>query len=99
MQKLMVNGLVCPNGDCNLSIEVKRGMIIRSKDGLEAGKVAAVILNNENLKATHILLCRLPGINGYWMVPVDLIAEVREEIVQLSVLDTTIESLPLWHST
>jgi sporulation protein YlmC with PRC-barrel domain len=98
-QKLMANAFVCPESSCTLSAEVKRGMPILSNEGLEVGKVAAVILNGENHKATHILLCRLPEVSGYWLVSVDLIKEIRDKRVQLSISGQAVESLPRWHST
>ena len=97
-QKLMVSGFVSPQSSCALSIEVRRGMMIRSKEGVEVGKVAAVVLNSDHHNATHILLGRLPEMSGYWLVPVDLVVEVRDESVQLSIPFRAIETLPRWHS-
>lgn len=98
-QKLMVSGFVCPESSCALSAEVRRGMSIVSKEGREVGRVAAVILNRDNCKATHILLSRLPEVSGYWLVPVDLIVGVRDESVQLSIPGQAVGTLPRWHST
>jgi sporulation protein YlmC with PRC-barrel domain len=97
-QKLMINGYICPESSCALSVEVRRGMPIFSLEGLEVGQVAAVVLNGHQGRGTHLLLSRLPEIKGYWMVPVDLIAEVRGEAVRLSIPETAIEDLPRWHS-
>lgn len=97
-QKLMVHGFVCPESSCALSTEVSRGMSIHSKEGVDVGHVAAVILDNNTQKATHILLCRLPAMRGYWMVPVDLISEVHDGIVRLDISGNAVDTLPLWHS-
>lgn len=97
-KKLMVSGFVCPESGCALSLEVRRGMPIFSKEGLEVGKVAAAVLDRDNQQATHILLSRLPETDGYWLIPVDLVADVRGEKVQLSIPEATIGSLPRWHS-
>jgi hypothetical protein len=98
-QKLMVNGFVCPEGSCTLPVEIWRGMGIRSVEGHETGKVAAVLLKGEDRTATHVLLSRLPENRGYWLVPVEAITEVLEEEVLLSIPLTEIDSLPRWHST
>lgn len=95
-QKLMVHGFVCPENSCTLSIEVRRGMTILSNESLEVGQVAAVILDRDSLKATHILLGRLPETRGYWMVPVDLISDIHDGIVQLSIAGNAVDNLPPW---
>lgn len=95
---LMVSGFVCPQGRCALSAEVRRGMPIRSIEGLEAGTVAAVVLNRAHQQATHILLGRLPERRGYWLVPVDLIADVHDQAVQLAISLQAVDALPRWHS-
>ena len=97
-QKLMVYGFVCPESSCALSIEVRRGMSIHCQEGLEVGKVAAVILDCKTGKATHVLLGRLPEIKGYWLVPVDLISEVRDGAVRLGIRGDAIGGLPIWRS-
>ena len=97
-QKLMVHGFVCPESSCALSIEVSRGMSILSNEGFDVGHVAAVILDSHTQKATHILLCRLPERRGYWMIPVDLISEVQDGIVRLSIPGNVVGALPLWQS-
>lgn len=96
--KLMVHGFVCPESTCALSIEVSRGMSILSKEGVDVGHVAAVILDNNTQKPTHILLCRLPERRGYWMVPVDLISEVHDGIVRLAIPENAVGTLLLWQS-
>ena len=96
--RLMVSGFVCPESGCALSIAVRRGMTIRSMEGVEVGKVAAVVLNGDRRNATHILLGCLPERRGYWLVPVDLIVEVCDEGIQLSIPTQAIETLARWHS-
>ena len=97
-RKLMVRGFVCPRSTCGQSIMIRRGMLICSKEGLEVGQVAAVVLDPIHRKATHILLGRLPETRGYWLVPVDLIAGVSDENVRLSVSIQAVETLPRWLS-
>lgn len=98
-QKLMVHGFVCPESSCNLSVEIRRGMPILSSEGLEVGKVAAVLLDNETKKATYVLLGRLPEMRGYWLVPVDSISEVGEGNIQLNITVDVVYELPLWQSS
>jgi sporulation protein YlmC with PRC-barrel domain len=74
-------------------------MPIFSREGREVGKVAAVVLDSNNQKAAYLLLGRLPETSGYWMVSVDLIAEVDDEKVRLSIPRETVQSLPEWHSS
>lgn len=97
-QKIMVHGFICFESSCALSLEVRRGMTILSKEELEVGQVAAVVLDGNTQKATHILLGRLPETRGYWMVPVDLISEVRDDIVLLGISADVMDKLPLWRS-
>ena len=94
----MSHGVVCPESNCAHPVDVKRGMTIRSKEGLEMGKVAAVVLSRDRHTATHILLCRLPEMSGYWLVSVDLIEEVCDESVQLSIPMQGVDALPCWKS-
>lgn len=96
--KLMVNGFVCPEKGCLLSKEVRRGMTIRSSEGLEVGKVAAVAIDGQDERASHLLLSRLPNMPGYWLVPVDSIIEVGEEEIRLSTPKDQVEALPRWQS-
>ena len=98
IHQLMVKGFVCPENSCKLSGEIRRGMPILSSDGLEVGKVAAIVLNGRNHNATHVLLSRLPQESGYWLVSLNIIAGISEQGVQLSVSETMAESLPEWHS-
>jgi sporulation protein YlmC with PRC-barrel domain len=97
-QKLMVTGSIT-SGNSSAPFEVKRGMPICSREGWEVGKVAAVVLDGNKQKAVYLLLGRLPETSGYWMVSVDLIAEVDDEKVQLSIPREAVQSLPEWHSS
>lgn len=97
-QKLMIHGFVCPESNCALSAEISRGMSILSKEGGDVGHVAAVILDSNTQKATHILLCRLPQMRGYWMIPVGSISQVQDGIVRLAIPGKVVDTLPLWRS-
>jgi hypothetical protein len=93
----MFSGYICPDNGCALSSEIQRGMPIFSAEGRGVGKVAAVVLNSLDHTATHILLSRLPEIQGYWLLPVSWIAQVQAEEVHLCVPVSEIQSLPQWH--
>jgi len=95
----MVAGVVFLASDDAPGVEVQRGMPIFSKEGLEVGKVAAVVLNSQDNKATQLLLCRLPERYGYWLVALEKIAEVRDGAVILTISATEIASLPEWRSS
>lgn len=95
-QKLMVSSLVNWGKNGSFSAEIRRGMPMYSKDGKEIGKVAAVILKRTHNPARQILLSRLPDIEGYLIVDVDLIIEVDQEKVVLSVSEGALQSLPKW---
>lgn len=97
IQKLMVRAFVCVDKNCALSTEVRRGMHILSEEGREIGKVAAVILDPETRNATCLLLSRLPEKRGYWMVPLDMIVQIKDETVLTKVAEKILDELPLWH--
>lgn len=93
-QRLFERGLVCLRQEHCLPVEVTRGMAILTSEGQEAGKVAAVIVDNDSQKVTHILLTRPRQVPDYRLVPVTLIEQVDEEIVLLEICGQAIESLP-----
>ena len=97
--KLMASGTVCLPGNCDLLIEVRRGMTILSREGWGLGKVAAVVVQGSDHRATHVLLTRLPEQSGYWMVPVGWILDVGDESLRISVTGEATAFLPEWHSS
>ncbi len=96
-QKLMVSGFVCSHPGCALTTEIRRGMPVQSNQGIEVGKVTAVVLDDNHETATHLIFDRLPGQPGYWMVPVELIAAANGDHLTLSIPNSAIEALPVWH--
>jgi sporulation protein YlmC with PRC-barrel domain len=95
-QKLMVSGLVRPKQVPEESgpTEVMRGMTILTKEGREAGQVAAVVVDSHSQVVTHLVLGRLRPALEYRLVPADLIEQVNAETVSLSILGQAVESLP-----
>lgn len=98
-QKLLERGTVCPGGRAHAAaIEIRRGMSICSREGVEVGKVAALAVERESGEASHLLLSRLPRVQGYWLVPADSIVEVSAEQVRLSISEAQAASLEAWHA-
>ena len=76
------------------SAEVSRGMAILTRDGREAGKVAAVVVDSQSRQISHILLGRPRLAPDYRLVPVELIKEVNETTVYLHIDSEAVGSLP-----
>jgi len=76
---------------------IHRGMSVQTGEGNTAGRVAAVVLDEEQQKMTHILLMQERQLVEYRLVPVELIEEVGEEAVLLYILHPVVENLPIWH--
>lgn len=98
-RKLMVTAMVCSETSCSFNGEVRRGMTILSVDGWEVGKVAAVVLEGDAQKATHLLLSRLPQESGYWLVPLGIVIEITSKGVQLSASKRFVDALPRWQTS
>ena len=92
-QKLMANSLVYLE-KMDDPVEVQRGMIILGQDQLEAGVVAAVLLDCRSQKTTHILLGRVPPTSDYRLIPLKLIDRIDEGTVWLRATTEAIEKLP-----
>ena len=78
--------------------EVHRGMTVQTGEGCTAGRVAAVVLVQEQQKVTHLLLMRERQRLEYRLVPVELIEQVDEAAVRLCICHPIVESLPIWHA-
>lgn len=77
--------------------EVHRGMLVQTGEGQTAGRVAAVVLDQEQQKVTHILLMSERKLLEYRLLPVELIEEVDEEAVLLRIFQSVAENWPIWH--
>lgn len=95
-QKLMVSGFICPRSGCILSTEVRRGMPILSNQGIEVGKVAAIVIDDENQSPAYLLLDRLPEQQGYWSVPIELIVKVENDQLWLSIPASAVDAFAPW---
>lgn len=95
-QRLMVSGPIRPKQvpAGGGPVEVARGMTVRTREGREAGQVAAVVVDCRSQLVTHVVLGRLRPALDYRLVPVDLIEQVNAETVSLSILNQAVESLP-----
>jgi sporulation protein YlmC with PRC-barrel domain len=94
-QKLMESGPVYLEQGDGSPVEVMRGMTILTKEGQEAGKVAAVVVDNYDQKVTHLVLGRLHLRPDYRLVPVNLVEQVTGDEVLLYISGPVVESLPV----
>lgn len=97
--ELIVSGSVYPDHANDIAVEVRRGMTILTSEGHEAGRVAAIIVDKQDQRVTHILLGRLSQRTEYRIVPISLIEQVYEEQVLLSIFNPVVNTLPTWHSS
>lgn len=97
--QLLVSGLICPDHESDMTVEVKRGMIILTSEGQEAGRVAAVIINSHDRQVTHILLSRQSQPPEYRLVPIAFVEQVQEEKLLLCIFNQAADSLPTWHGS
>jgi hypothetical protein len=72
-------------------------MAILTREGQEAGTVAAVVVDKNDHNVTHILLSRLSHMPEYRLVPLDLVAQVSDETVRLHIFNPVVSSLATWH--
>lgn len=98
-EELMISGLIYLDPERDIAVEVRRGMNILASDGREAGKVAAVTIDRHDRQVTHIILGLLSPIPEYRRLPIDLIAQVRDESVLLRIIDDVVNNLPPWHES
>lgn len=98
VDKLMVSGMIETKNGSTGCVEVKRGMPVLSVEGRNAGRVAAVIVHTPEGRPTHLLLGHLPEERGYWLIELDLVAAVEDEIVRLSISEEAVRALPRWRS-
>ena len=91
---LFERGLVYPEQKDSSPVEVRRGMAILTQDGREAGRVAAVVLEDDGQNVTHILLTHLHLTPDYRLVSINLIKKVSEETVLLHIDNEALECLP-----
>jgi sporulation protein YlmC with PRC-barrel domain len=94
---LMESGLIRPVLGSEVPMEVRRGMAIRTSEGREVGRVAAVVIDGPTREVTHIILGRRPQTVEYRLVPIGLVEEVATEAVVLGILNPLVEELPEYH--
>ena len=97
--ELIVSGAIFPEQAGDNAVDVKRGMLILTKEGQEAGRVAAVIVDRQDQHVTHILLSRLGELLEYRIVPIALVAQVDEEEVRLCIFNQVVDTLPIWQGS
>ena len=89
--ELTVSGSVYLGDASDAAVEVRRGMSILTREGHEAGRVAAIIVDKSDQHVMHILLSRLQQRTEYRLVPISIIEQVYEETVVLSNLQPSCE--------
>jgi hypothetical protein len=89
----MVNGFVYLE-QLDTPVEVQRGMMIFGQDKKVAGVVAAIVLDCQSQKGTHILLSHVPPTSDYYLIPLKLIDRIDGETVWLRASSEEIEILP-----
>jgi len=94
-QRLFESGPISLKRENALPVVVNRGMLIVTNEGWEVGKVAAVVVDTQHQKVTHVLLTRPRLAPDYRLVPVNLIEQVDENNVLLDICSQAIDSLPL----
>jgi len=95
VQKLMTHGTILLKRPLRW-VEVKRGMLVRSSEGLVAGQIAALVVDAGRQQVTHFLLTRLSSELDYRLVPVDLVRDVPVETLLLSISSADIKELSCW---
>lgn len=90
---MLVRYFVRLSGQTDL-VELKRGDTVFAQDSVEAGVVAAIMLDCLHQEATHFLLGFLPPTAVYLLVPLSLIDRVSEKTVWLKITSEGIKDLP-----
>ena len=78
---------------------VHRGMTVHTCEGHMAGHVAAVMLDQDQQRVTHVLLVQERQLLEYRLIPVELIAQIADEEILLRIFQPAVDSLPAWHSS
>ncbi|MCB0032697.1 MAG: hypothetical protein KDE51_01655 [Anaerolineales bacterium] len=94
-QKLLVSGLVQLETEL---VEIRRGNVVMTQDGVEAGVVAAVVLDCPQQEITHFLLGFVPPTAVYHQVPLRLINRIEQEMVWLNITKEACDNLPRYQS-
>lgn len=97
--QLMVNGFVkAPQGGEGL-LEIRRSMSIKTSEGQEVGRVAAIVVDCQSHEVTHIVLSRYAQALAYRLVPACLIEQVAKEVVVLGIPSQLVDGLPEYHGS
>ena len=94
IQRLFESGSVYLEQEDTAPVEIKRGMIIQTRDGQKVGRVAAVVFSNDCQNITYLLLTLWSQPSDYRLMPVDLIKQVSKETVLLNIDHKDMEHLP-----
>jgi hypothetical protein len=78
-------------------VQVHRGMTVQTVEGNTVGHVAAVVLDRDQQKVTHLVLLSECQRLEYRLIPVELIKLVSDEKVLLRIVEPTVDTLAAWH--
>jgi hypothetical protein len=95
--KIMSQAGVSLRGDPSAVAEVRRGMILISAEGRQAGRVAGVVVSQGSRQALCLILSHLPEEAGYQPLPVAWVERVMGEAVILNASIERIRAMPAWH--
>jgi hypothetical protein len=94
MLRLMAEGTIKLD-DLAEPVKIERGRIVRTSDDQELGRVAALLVDGSG-ETRGLLLSRLPGMAGYYLMPVDFVAGIEPGRVRVRLLSTEGDLLPAW---
>ena len=95
MEKLLVSGFVQLAQEVEPA-QVQRGMLARAQNGLDVGSVAAVILDYQRQKITHLLLGQVPPTAVYHRIPLAMIDRIENGTLWLRAAPDEIRQLPVY---
>lgn len=93
--QLMISGVLTTARAPNRQARIERGMRVMSRDGEEAGRVAAVAVTGRE-EVDFFLLSRLPAEMIYRVVSAAAVADVDGSVVWLQLNKRAADELPQW---
>lgn len=94
-EKILVSGFVKLAHEAEPAL-VQRGMPTRAQNGLDVGSLAAVVLDCQCQKITHLLLGQVPPTAVYHRIPLSLIDRIDKGTVWLRTAPEEIKQLPVY---
>ena len=92
---LLVEAQITPAWPGAAPVDIRRGMPVRSRDGEDAGQVAAVVIDAGSHASTHVLLSRWRESLDYRLVPIGLVRGVEAGVVTIEIPGAAVDGLPV----